>query len=171
MTIDKEGSINHVLQQLNSFHPNIQFTFEIESSGRIPFLDILIIRKKSKTETTVYIKSTDTGIYLNCFSFAPSTRKQGTLKNLVHRAHNICSAKYLLKKELLNLEKNFISKNNYSRWVIKQILTQVEKQQERNSMNNNNNDNSNTNNENSFTNENNSQMSEKQLSFITLPYK
>ena len=36
---------------------------------------------------------------------------------------------------------------------------------------NNNNDDSNTNNENSFTNENNSQMSEKQLSFITLPYK
>ena len=76
-----------------------------------------------------------------------------------------------MKKELLHLEKNFISKNNYPRWVIKQILTQVEKQQERNSMNKNNNDDSNTNNENSFTNENNSQMSEKQLSFITLPYK
>ena len=84
----------------------------------------------------------------------------------------MCSTEYLLKKELLLLEKkNFISKNNYPRWVIKQILTQVEKQQERNNMNNNNNDDSSTNNENSFTNENNSQMSEKQLSFITLPYK
>ena len=41
----------------------------------------------------------------------------------------------------------------------------------KNNMNNNNNDDSNTNDENSFTNENNSQMSEKQLSFITLPYK
>ena len=167
-----EGLIHHVLQQLNSFHPNIQFTFEIESSGRIPFLDILIIRKKSKIETTVYRKSTDTGIYLNWFSFAPNTWKRGTLKNLVHRAYNICSTEYLMKKELLHLEKILISKNNYPRWVIKQILTQVEKQQERNNMNNNNNnDNSNTNNENSFTNENNSQMSEKQLSFITLPYK
>ena len=38
-------------------------------------------------------------------------------------------------------------------------------------MNSNNNDNINTSVENSFTNENNSQMSEKQLSFITLPYK
>ena len=28
LTIVKEGSINHVLQQLNSFHPNMQFTFE-----------------------------------------------------------------------------------------------------------------------------------------------
>ena len=36
LTIVKEGSINHVPQQLNSFHSNIQFTFEIELSGRIP---------------------------------------------------------------------------------------------------------------------------------------
>ena len=38
-------------------------------------------------------------------------------------------------------------------------------------MSKNNNDNGKNNNEHSFTNENNSQMSEKQLSFITLPYK
>ena len=42
LTIVKEGSIN----QLNFFHPNIQFTFEIESSGRISFLDILITGKR-----------------------------------------------------------------------------------------------------------------------------
>ena len=147
LTIVKEGSINHLLQQLNSFHPKIQFTFEIESSGRIPFLDILIIRKKSKIETTVYRKSTDTGIYLNWFSFAPNTWKRGTLKNLVHRAYNICSREYLLRKELLHLEKMFLSRNSYPRCVIKQILTQVEKKQhERNNMNNNNSDDSNTNN-------------------------
>ena len=56
LTFVKEESFNHVLQQLNSFHPNIQFTFQIESSGRIPFLDILIIRKKSGIETTVSLK-------------------------------------------------------------------------------------------------------------------
>ena len=50
LIIVKEGSISHVLQQLNSFHLNIQLTFEIESSGSIHFLDILIIRKKSKIE-------------------------------------------------------------------------------------------------------------------------
>ena len=76
-----------------------------------------------------------------------------------------------MRIELLHLEKIFADKNNYPCWVIKQILTQVGKQQERNNMNNNNNEDSNTNNENSFTNENNSQISEKQLSFITLPYK
>ena len=76
-----------------------------------------------------------------------------------------------MRKELLHLEKNFISKNNYHCWFIKQILTQVEKQQERNDMNNNNNDDSNTNNENSFMNDNKIQISKKQSSFITLPYE
>ena len=47
LAIVKEGSINHVLQQLNSFHPNVQFTFEIKSSRRIPSHEILILSKKS----------------------------------------------------------------------------------------------------------------------------
>ena len=46
LTIAKERSINHVLQQLNAFHSNMQFTFEVKSSGRTPFLHILTIRKK-----------------------------------------------------------------------------------------------------------------------------
>ena len=78
LTIAKEGSINHILQQLNFFYPNTQFTFEIESSGRIPFLDILIIRKKSSIETTVYRKCRDTCIYPNWVSFAPNIWKRGT---------------------------------------------------------------------------------------------
>ena len=50
-------------------------------------------------------------VYLNWFSFAPKTWKQGTLKNLVYRTYNICSTEYLLRKELLHLEKMLIYKN------------------------------------------------------------
>ena len=46
LIIFKKGSINHVLQRLNSFHPNIQFTSEMESSGRNHFHDIFIINNK-----------------------------------------------------------------------------------------------------------------------------
>ena len=43
------------------------------------------------------------------------------------------SVQYLLyiisfDEEIATLRKNFISKNNFPHWVIKQILTQVEKQ-------------------------------------------
>ena len=34
LTIVNEGSINHVLQRLNSFHPNRQFTSEMDSKWK-----------------------------------------------------------------------------------------------------------------------------------------
>ena len=105
-------SINQVLQQLDSFHPNIQFTFENESSGWIPFLGSSLSGKReaSNIETTVDRKTTDTDISFNWFSFAPNTWKRGTLKNLVYPAYNICSTVYSLTKKLLHLEKMFICK-------------------------------------------------------------
>ena len=47
--------IDNVLLALNSFHKNIKFTIEIEieKDNAISFLDILIIRKPGKIETTV----------------------------------------------------------------------------------------------------------------------
>ena len=48
------------------------------------------------------------------------------IKKFRCRAYNTSSTEYLLRKELLHLEKMFIDKNNYPCWVIKQILTQVE---------------------------------------------
>ena len=62
LTIVKKGPSYHVLPQLNSFYPNIQFTFEREPRGGIPFLGILVIRKKCSIETIVYKNSTDRGI-------------------------------------------------------------------------------------------------------------
>ena len=50
-------------------------------------------------------------VYLNWFSFSPKIWKQGTLKNLVYRTYNTCSTEYLLRKELLHLEKMFIYEN------------------------------------------------------------
>ena len=88
---------------------------------------------------------------------------------------SISSIQYLLYR--ISFEEGIVTrrkndyKNHYPRWVIKQILTQMEKQQERNNVSNNNIDDSHTNNENSFLNENINQRSVKQLSFITLPYK
>ena len=52
----KESFIEYMLQQLNSFHQNIQFTFELEKNNKNSFLDVLIIRKHNTYEPTMYIK-------------------------------------------------------------------------------------------------------------------
>ncbi len=50
------------LNDLNSRHPNIKFTHEIEKDSRLSFLDILITRDGSKAITSVYRKPTFTGL-------------------------------------------------------------------------------------------------------------
>ena len=49
----KKGSVEHVLARLNSFHKNIQLTYELENQNKLPFLDILFIRRRTKIETTI----------------------------------------------------------------------------------------------------------------------
>ena len=61
----KEESIEHVLSKLNGDHENIEFTYEIEDDGKLPFLDVLVIRKDYRVEPTVYRKSTNNDIYLH----------------------------------------------------------------------------------------------------------
>ena len=39
----KNGRID-ILSKLNSFHPNIQFTYEIQKENKLPFLVVLLIR-------------------------------------------------------------------------------------------------------------------------------
>ena len=88
----------------------------------LPFLDALISRDDNSIETTVYRKSANNDIYLKWIVFAPDTWKRGTLKRLVERAYIACSTEAFLDKELKYLEKIFHENNNYSKYVIKQIL-------------------------------------------------
>ena len=89
----KSEYTNNMLLALNSFHQNIKFTIETEKDDAIPFLDVLIIRKARKIETTVYRKKTCTDLYMNWYSHAPNNWKWGTLRTLVRRAHVNCSTK------------------------------------------------------------------------------
>ena len=41
---------------LNSFHKNIQFTYEVESNAKLRFLDVLLMRNDEDITTTVYQK-------------------------------------------------------------------------------------------------------------------
>ena len=52
---------------MNTKHPNIRFTFEIEDQNSLSFLEIKIIRNTEKKafETSVYRKSTFTDVFTN----------------------------------------------------------------------------------------------------------
>ena len=125
ISIVKTDSINHIIAVLNSFHPNIQFTHEIEANNKIPFLDITIIRNNTTLSTTVYRKPTNSDIYIHWKAFAPSTWKRGTLRTLTRRAHIVCSSHPLLQDELHYLRRTFNNINGYPHHVITQVFNSV----------------------------------------------
>ena len=49
-------SIEYIISVLNSFHKNIQFTYEMESNAKLPFVDVLLMRNDEDFTTTVYPK-------------------------------------------------------------------------------------------------------------------
>ena len=84
------GTVNDILNKLNGFHQNIQFTYELEKNNKLAFLEVLLIRNQDTIETAVYRKPTNNDIYLNWKSFSPCSWKHGTLKTIIRQAYLIC---------------------------------------------------------------------------------
>jgi len=123
----KEGCVNNVLQAINNFHTNINFTYELENDNKISFLDVLIHRQPDRIDTSVYRKPTNNDVFLHWDSFAPKIWKKGTLRTLILRAHTICSSTTLREKEIQHLRKVFHEINGYPWNVIKQVIEETER--------------------------------------------
>ena len=79
--------IDRFHKHLNSIEPSIQFTVEIEENGRLPFLDVLVIRNDDGTLcSSVYRKKSHTDQYLQYSSHRPSSHKQSVARTLFTRA-------------------------------------------------------------------------------------
>ena len=75
--------VKFILNKLNNYHLNINFTFELDKNNEINFLELLIKRVgKNKLKTSVYRKPTSTDIYINWNARAPTEWEIRTLRNL-----------------------------------------------------------------------------------------
>ena len=64
--------VDFILTKLDSYHPNIQFTFKLEKNKQITFLGVLVKRTASnQIETSVHKKETSTDFYINWNSDTP----------------------------------------------------------------------------------------------------
>jgi hypothetical protein len=64
VVINNKNQAEKILEFLNSCHPTIKFTLEIEAKNEINFLDVKIKRELDGT-TSTYRKPTFTGVMLN----------------------------------------------------------------------------------------------------------
>jgi len=100
------------LNFLNTLHPNISFTFELEKDKCIPFLDMLITRSVDGFHSTVYRKDTFTGLGINFSSYCPLTYKINAIKTLIYRAYHLSSSYLNFNKEIVFL-REFFSNNGF----------------------------------------------------------
>ena len=100
--------------------------------GEILFLDMLLMRRNTRIESTWYCKPTDTGLVMNFHVVAPKCYKRGVVSGFLHRIHRACSTwsnfNNSLKKAKSVLEKNQYPPTFYEEVIadtLKKIVDQV----------------------------------------------
>ncbi|XP_046384639.1 uncharacterized protein LOC124154910 [Ischnura elegans] len=114
------------LKHINSQHPAIQFTMEMEKDRRIPFLDVMVNKRiDGSLGYEIHRKPTHTDRYLNAFSHHHTSQKASLVATLLHRAYKLSDGESLAKeKEHLMTT---LKRNGYNRQMILKRTTQVEK--------------------------------------------
>ncbi|UYV70896.1 hypothetical protein LAZ67_8001037 [Cordylochernes scorpioides] len=90
---------NTILSSLNSYHPDISFTIELEKERAIPFLDVLVIRSYCSFNTSVYYKKDCPPHYTHFNYHCPITHKINIVKPRTKRVYTHCSLPIFRKIE------------------------------------------------------------------------
>ena len=109
------------LRYLNARHPNIRFTFEAQLNGKLPFLDVLVDNSGASCMTSIYHKSTYTGLLTNFLSFTCFKYKVGLIYTLVDRIFKINNPTTGREKDLQQLSIT-LHRNSFPSHVIDKII-------------------------------------------------
>ena len=122
LVLIKRRDIEYVLSRLNSFHPNLRFTVDRFEDNNVHFLDLRI----NNNSTNIYYKDTHTGQYIHFTSYTPWKFRIAWVQSLYHRALKICSNDTYCQEQISNIRK-FMSWNGFPNYVIKSLLSRLEK--------------------------------------------
>ena len=92
---------------MNTKYTNIKFILEHELNNTFSFLDVKISRENNKLTTSVYGKSTFSGVFTNFKSFIPSFQKFGLVYTLLYCYSNITFAYEKFHNEINSLKQIF----------------------------------------------------------------
>jgi len=121
---DSKDTATRFLDFLNSRHPNISVTIELEENREIPFVDVCIKRDHNTFSTTVHHKKTFTGLYTKWDSFTPRKYKINLIRTLTYRCLRIYSKSTSLQSTLSDL-KNYLLQNGNPRGLINYNVNDV----------------------------------------------
>ena len=117
LVLVKKDQIDKILKAFNSFHNNLRFTVDNFENEHIRFLDLKIM---NNGDIHIYVKDTNSGLYINYNSYEPWHKKTAWIRVLYDRAHKICSNVQLFQKEVARIKK-VMSWNGYPRYIQNKI--------------------------------------------------
>ena len=117
---DNENLAMSFFNFINSQHPNIKFTFEKETNGKISFLDVLISKSSNEFITSVFHKKTYTGLLTNYLSFTSFKYKLALIKTLIDRTFKINNTNTGFQTDLKNLTET-LKRNSFPYHVIDKV--------------------------------------------------
>ena len=97
------------LDYLNSQHGCIKFTVDIENNNQLNFLDVKITKTENSFQTSVFRKSTFSGLGLQFDSSIPHHFRTNIISCLIDRAFKICSTELAFNFELKILKQFFLT--------------------------------------------------------------
>lgn len=121
LTAIPTDKLNHSLQVFNSVNPKLQFTTEVESNNRIPFLDITVINNNGTILCDLYKKPTSSNRILNYKSNHPIHQKINVIRQCKHKILTL-SDKQFWNKNFAELRK-MLRLNSYPNSLINNILS------------------------------------------------
>lgn len=129
-SILKKKDIQTLLGTLNSLFPSIEFTFEVENNGSLPFLDVEVKRRQDGLiHFSIYRKPTHTDRFITKDSFHCGQHKKAAFHSMVNRLYNIPMDETDFLAET-NYIKNTARINGFSSTFITKILQKHEKKKE-----------------------------------------
>ena len=118
-----EKDSDNFLQYLNTRHTNIKFTTEKQNNNRLSFLDVQIDTNNNKLCTSVFRKSTFTGLLTRFDSFTDYFYKTGLVRCLIDRAYKINNCWKKLDLDIDNI-KQILNSNSFPLHVTDKIIKQ-----------------------------------------------
>jgi hypothetical protein len=118
VAIIKRGTTDRILKHLNKQHEGvIKFTVEQEENGKLPFLDLLLIREDNNIVFDVYRKPTDAPLCIPHDSHHPMSHKLAAFESALFRMWAIPLSTERRRRELDYIQKMAVM-NGYKKEVI-----------------------------------------------------
>ena len=107
---------------INSLHNNVKFTIEKEQNCTLPFLDTNVNRESDGSfQTSIYRKSTHTGLATSYFSFIRHLYKINAMRTLIYRAYHLSSTYIQFSNEIEYLQQMFTT-NGYPLFLFQKYV-------------------------------------------------